>query len=593
MKAVNRLNLSFYKGHDLYSDGDIEDKILSLVQENDDYFEIIQSEISWPLLYHLSPLRRNLLEWYDFDKEAELLEIGAGCGALTSLFCEKVKSVTAVELSKRRAEIIAHRTKGKENIEIIVGNLNDIVFEKKFDYITLVGVFEYAGSFTECAEDEDTYEKFLCFVKSLLKPEGTLIIAIENAFGLKYFAGSKEDHTATYFDSIEGYSFNKAVKTFGKYELEELLTANGFTFLDFYYPMPDYKIPTQIFTDDFVPTYGQMNNFALSYDQEGLELFDIKAAYSHIISNKQFDFFANSFLIFASNIKSEARNLYVNFKRELAKKYQIQTSLVATQASEINQAKRYSLKKPLCYEASEHIEQIYSNAVFLKERLAEVENVDIVSCNKINDMIKFDFAQGSSLREEIDKAILKKSKEKVLLCFENYLQLLWRIYKPKVQDFDSAPIAEIFGQVNIPQTPCTEYANIDLIFDNIFRDNEKYTIIDYEWLINSPMPLNYILVRSICNINYIYGARLNSFISLEDIFNFCKIPLEEVSFYAQMEENFHVYIYNGAKYRINPNYRKAKTSLAELLYFKESFNQLDNVLTESLALQEALQELVK
>lgn len=36
------LNLSFYKGKDLYSDGDIEDELLNIVQNNDDYMGILK-----------------------------------------------------------------------------------------------------------------------------------------------------------------------------------------------------------------------------------------------------------------------------------------------------------------------------------------------------------------------------------------------------------------------------------------------------------------------------------------------------------------------------------------------------------------------
>ena len=56
------LNLSFYKGKDLYSDGDIEDELLNIVQNNDDYMEILKNDNRWPILYHLSPIRENLLE---------------------------------------------------------------------------------------------------------------------------------------------------------------------------------------------------------------------------------------------------------------------------------------------------------------------------------------------------------------------------------------------------------------------------------------------------------------------------------------------------------------------------------------------------
>lgn len=40
------------------------------------------------------------------------------------------------------------RNKHYDNLEIIVGNFNDIKFENKFDYITLIGVLEYARLFT-------------------------------------------------------------------------------------------------------------------------------------------------------------------------------------------------------------------------------------------------------------------------------------------------------------------------------------------------------------------------------------------------------------------------------------------------------------
>ena len=142
-----KLNMDFYSGNDDYNDGDIENEILEIVKTNNDFTDILAKDNRWPILCHLSPMRRNLLEWYEFNNSS-ILEIGAGCGAMTGLFCENSKEVVAIELSKRRAEIIANRYKDRLNLEIIVGNLNDIKFERKFDYVTLIGVLEYAGKFT-------------------------------------------------------------------------------------------------------------------------------------------------------------------------------------------------------------------------------------------------------------------------------------------------------------------------------------------------------------------------------------------------------------------------------------------------------------
>lgn len=67
-------------------------------------------------------------------------------GAITELLCKKAKNVTAVELSKNRATATYLRCRNYDNLEIIVGNLNDIQFSKKYDYITLIGVLEYQNN---------------------------------------------------------------------------------------------------------------------------------------------------------------------------------------------------------------------------------------------------------------------------------------------------------------------------------------------------------------------------------------------------------------------------------------------------------------
>ena len=187
-----KLNLDYYTGTDHYSDGDIEDELLAMVKSKKPVDEILAVDNRWAILYHLSPIRQNILNWYPFKRDASVLEIGGGCGAITGALCERVSEVKVVELSKRRSTINFERNKHHDNLEIIVGNLNDIKFEQKFDYITLIGVLEYAGSFTKT---EKPYEDFLKKIKSLLKEDGKLLIAIENRYGMKYFAGAKEDHT--------------------------------------------------------------------------------------------------------------------------------------------------------------------------------------------------------------------------------------------------------------------------------------------------------------------------------------------------------------------------------------------------------------
>lgn len=297
-----KFNLDFYKGEDLYSDGSIEDEIINYTEKytEDNFNEIFKNDLRWPVFYHLTNLRKNIINWYPMKKDSTVLEIGAGMGAITSTLCDKAKKVVCVELSKKRATAIANRNKNRENLEIVVGNLNDVKFTEKFDYITLIGVLEYAQLFTNT---ENAYFDFLTNIKKLLKKDGKIIIGIENKFGMKYFAGAPEDHTNVKYDGIVGYANKNVVNTFGKKELKDLLNSVGLKYSNFYYPLPDYKLPNTIFSDQYLPNLDTINNYK-TYYYEGAEInFDEKKAYMEAIKNGIFDIFANSFFVEASALK--------------------------------------------------------------------------------------------------------------------------------------------------------------------------------------------------------------------------------------------------------------------------------------------------
>ncbi|MGD2095907.1 MAG: class I SAM-dependent methyltransferase, partial [Phycisphaerales bacterium] len=231
IKYVGNVLLKQIKSHQvdkpLYSDGPVERELYEGYRKNHHYGAIPEGKKyhSWALEYHLSPVRWNLLKWYPFDDQAELLEIGAGCGALTGLFCSKLKNVVSLEYSYQRALVTAQRYSNCSNLEVIAGGLQEYEENRLFDYITVIGVLEYAAIFYG---GDKPFESFLKKVSTMLKPEGKLILAIENKIGLKYIAGAPEDHTGRIFESIYNYPSPSQVRTFSKRELAELLGKTGF-----------------------------------------------------------------------------------------------------------------------------------------------------------------------------------------------------------------------------------------------------------------------------------------------------------------------------------------------------------------------------
>lgn len=289
-----KMNYDFYHGTDKYSDGDIEVRILEIARSQTNFEETLMIDNDWALLYHLSPIRENLLEWYDFGKGKNLLEIGAGCGAVTGLFCRKTDRVVAVDLSKRRSLINAARHKNAENLEIIVGNFEDIQIDEKFDYVTLIGVLEYSIYYIN---SPDPFTDMLKKVKSYLKPGGKLIVAIENKFGIKYWAGATEDHTGKPFDGITGYDGVDRVRTFSRNGLEKLLRSAGFEDLQFYYPLPDYKLPLEVYSEKWLPKHYPVSGNTPNYDRDRMNLFNEEKAMNELIEDGLFEQYANSFLV--------------------------------------------------------------------------------------------------------------------------------------------------------------------------------------------------------------------------------------------------------------------------------------------------------
>lgn len=292
------LDKRYYHQQDKYSDGDeTENRLLEIVSTypESDFPRITTTAASWPILYHLSPIRENIMNWVPVQAGDRILEIGAGCGAVTGAFLGKGANVTAIDLSLRRSRINATRHRDCGDLTIMIGASEEILpqLEERFDHATLIGVLEYAGVFSDA---EKPYHQILNMIRDRLNDDGTLWVAIENKLGLKYFAGCKEDHTSRVFEGIEGYPHREGPYTFSRRELAALAGDCGFD-CTFYYPYPDYKFPVKLFSDSYLPRKGELNRNWQNFDADRVVLFDEGRAFDTILDAGLFPEFSNSFLV--------------------------------------------------------------------------------------------------------------------------------------------------------------------------------------------------------------------------------------------------------------------------------------------------------
>ena len=130
-----------------YSDGEeTEQQLQHIIDTASDISslspELRQHCADWPTTYHLSSLRANILRPFEITEDHDVLEIGAGCGALSRYLGECGASVLALEGSLRRAGIARSRTRDLDNVTVVAEILSAFETPQKFDVVTLIGVLE-------------------------------------------------------------------------------------------------------------------------------------------------------------------------------------------------------------------------------------------------------------------------------------------------------------------------------------------------------------------------------------------------------------------------------------------------------------------
>ena len=554
MEMINDilLDLSHYSGEDSYSDGDIEERILESCK-NDNADLLLKNSSNYAVFYHLSELRHNLIEWFPFSGNEEVLEVGSGCGAMTGVFAKKAKNVVCVDLSKRRSMINAYRNKNFSNIKIIVGNFQEI--EKnlgKFDIITLIGVLEYSPSYIEC--ENNPFVELLSMLRKHLRKDGRILIAIENKMGIKYFNGAWEDHLMRQYDGINDYLTTEIVRTFSKQELVELFTRSGYNQIHFYFPSPDYKLPDVVYSDKYLPKPSEIRTFGKNYQGAQFYNFYDMVINDQICNDGMFDYFSNSFLaVLGDDISVK----YSKFSRERLPEYRIGTLIRGEAKTEV-------LKFALSDNAREHIFNIKRNEDKISEFYSKINSRLYCSKGKITEEGYIsEFVDGVTLQQDFYK--LRHDLNGFTELAKRYIKDYFECPVEYMQPFVSTREFErVFGDVTF-ETLSMEVTNVDSIFSNLIRnsDGDVY-LIDYEWVFDFPIPFEYPIWRAVSILYAQYSAYLNRKTNLVEFVHSFGLDSDKINCFRSMDNMFSYYVCG------NKN-----TEVVSKAYEKESLMQIN------------------
>lgn len=216
-------------------------------------------------------IRQSLIEWFPINENDNVLLINASDSFLDEFLEAKCK-LTSI---KKYGELE-----------------NAISNQIEYDTVILYDLYGF------CIDSDIRVEEMIKKALLVKKKEGTLLMALENKLGMKYFAGCQEEQNGGYYVGIEDYSnWDSVIKPMSKKEIEDVLNEVGDIEYKFYYPYPDYKYPTIIYTDDCLPKEGELFRNTRNIDRDRYIMFDERRAFDSVIKAGLFPEFSNSYLI--------------------------------------------------------------------------------------------------------------------------------------------------------------------------------------------------------------------------------------------------------------------------------------------------------
>ena len=415
----------------------------------------------------------NILMWYTFNKTQKVLEVGNKSEELTKFLIDKCSSIQKIS-----------KIEELENIDA------------KFDIIILIGINE---------NEKINLKNLVRRLEAFLEMDGRILLAVDNKFGLRFWAGNPENILEKKFTSLLGYNNEyEKIETYTKRYIETQLNEIGYK-TRFYYPLPDYRRPNVIFSDDALPEYNSIDKYNPYYTGKSDILFNEIDVFREILKTDKdmFTFFANSFLVEVIKKEKEYDTTYnyISYNNLRKEKYRLITKISNT----------YVEKQIVNEKAEEHYENIKNNIKILQEN--NIKTVDYIDEDKIKSKyIEQKYLLNNVLTEKLEKGQVEEFDN----IIKNYIkQISVKTYKEN--NYENTAFGKYRVEVKdksiIQDLNFVKNGMWDMTFKNCFLIDNQFYFFDQEW--NEPnLPVEYILYRAI-----LYTISLRRFVSIEKLFD--------------------------------------------------------------------------
>lgn len=404
----------------------------------------------------ISHIRENLINWFPFDDNSDILEITSNSKDDITNFLNNISN------NFQKVILKDEKIKKLDN-------------EKKFDYIIIHNI-------DGIKKEYNSLNDILLFSRLYLKTNGTILISIKNRLGVQTI------NTTEIKNNLDFKNRN----LYSKKEIIDELNKNfENAFSKFYYILPNEDCPNVIFTDEYLPNSESILRDLILYNKFTIIKEDERDLYKQLINEdpELFKIFANSFLVEISYFPIKTDVKYVSFGNSRKEEYRLKTII----------NKNYAYKEAITSSSLKQINGIKKNIEILNNSnincLDEYKDEKIYS-KLVKNSPTFDQTLINLYDSNKDEFYTQINLFKVEL--ENKLEKSCDLDNTAFEKYGIKCDKKMNEKLNY-----VKYGMFDLIFQNCFVIDNKFWFFDQEWEVDN-LPLEFIIYRAILYLGNSY-----------------------------------------------------------------------------------------
>lgn len=258
--------------------------------------------------------------------------------------------------------------------------------------------------------------------------------------------------------------------------------------------------------------------------------------------------------------------IFAKMTKERRKEFQICTKIIDDCGI------KKVVKEPLFENGIGHILKMQKYSSMFKEKeLCPVE------CTIKNNQAFFPFIDGNTLNDILLFEATRGNSTGFFQLLNKYKSMIYELGNDEKNFESSLEFENIFGEIKgLNNVLSAKNVNIDNILENIIRNDDKYVMIDYEWVFDCHVPYNFVVYRAIIALYINHGTVMNKIVSVNDLLSRLGIDDGEKEIYCLMNERFNEYVFNSTKRNdlIKDQYRKSTLNMEKHINNNSVFAQL-------------------